>query len=159
MQILNVMIYNILEIGISFNCWNYQGTFPSSLTTLFCYIQCQRKETLEQKSVIYNYLCFYRYSVWACAQWCPTLCDPWTVARQACLSMSFPGKNTRSGCHFLLHGVLPTQISNPCLLHLLHWQTDYLPLSYLGSPLSSIIVAFKKGKKKKKTVLFYVGLC
>ena len=29
---------------------------------------------------------------------------PWTVARQAPLSMDFPGKNTGVGCHFLLQG-------------------------------------------------------
>ena len=34
------------------------------------------------------------------------------------------------GCHFLLQEVFPTQGSN---LHLLHWQADSLPLSYLGS--------------------------
>ena len=37
----------------------------------------------------------------------------------------FPGKSTRVGCHFLLQGL------NPCPLH---WQTDSLPLSHLGSP-------------------------
>ena len=43
---------------------------------------------------------------------CPTLCNPWTVACQAPLSMparllcpwNFPGKNTGVGCHFLLAG-------------------------------------------------------
>ena len=39
---------------------------------------------------------------------------PWTVAP--------PGKNTGVCCHFLLQGIFPTQGSNPCLLHLLHWQ-------------------------------------
>ena len=32
----------------------------------------------------------------------------------------FPGKNTGVGCHFLLHGIFPTQGSNPHLLGLLH---------------------------------------
>ena len=27
---------------------------------------------------------------------------------------SFPGKNTRMGCHFLLQGIFPTHGSNPC---------------------------------------------
>ena len=36
------------------------------------------------------------------AQSCPTLCDPWTVAYQAPLSVGFPGNNTGVGCHFLL---------------------------------------------------------
>ena len=46
----------------------------------------------------------------------------------------FPGKNTGVGCHFLLQGILPTQGSNP---YLLHGQAGSLPLSYLESPLGS----------------------
>ena len=55
---------------------------------------------------------------------------PWTVGHQAPLSMSFLGKNTGAGYH-LLQGIFLTQGSNPCLLCLLHWQTNCLPL---GSP-------------------------
>ena len=51
---------------------------------------------------------------------------PWTVARQAPVSLDFPDKNTGVGCHFLLQGIFPTQGSNPSLLHLLHWQADSL---------------------------------
>ena len=42
---------------------------------------------------------------------------PWTVARQAPLSVDFPGKNTGVGFHFLLQGILPTQGWNPHLLY------------------------------------------
>ena len=45
----------------------------------------------------------------------------------------FPGKNTGVGCHFLLQRIFPTQGSNPCLLRLLHWQVDSLPLVPLES--------------------------
>ena len=31
---------------------------------------------------------------------------PWTAARQALLSVEFPGKNTGVGCHFLLQGII-----------------------------------------------------
>ena len=31
-------------------------------------------------------------------------------------------------------GIFPTQESNLCLLHLLHWWMDPLPLHHLGSP-------------------------
>ena len=48
------------------------------------------------------------------------LTTPWTVARQAPLSMEFSNKNTGVGCHFLLQGIFLTQGSNPHLLHLLH---------------------------------------
>ena len=64
------------------------------------------------------------------------LCDPkgMTVDRQAPLSMGFPGKNTGVGCHALLQGIFPTQRSKQCLLHLLHWQVDSLPLAPPGKP-------------------------
>ena len=54
----------------------------------------------------------------------------WTAARQA---LFIPGKNTGVGWHFLHQGIFPTQGSNPCFLHLLHWQADSLPLSHLGT--------------------------
>ena len=70
-------------------------------------------------------------SVHACSviQSCWTLPPTW----------DFSGKNAVAGCHFLLQGIFPTQGSNPCLLHLLHWKVDFsffffLPLCQLGSP-------------------------
>ena len=45
-----------------------------------------------------------------------------------------PGKNTGVGCHLLLHGILPTQESNPHLLWLLHCQAGSLPLAPPGKP-------------------------
>ena len=45
---------------------------------------------------------------------------------------NFPGKISGVGCHVLLQGIFLTQGSNPCLLHLLHWQVDYVPLRHLG---------------------------
>ena len=44
----------------------------------------------------------------------------WTVAHQAPLSMGVCRQEYRMGCHFLLHGIFPTQGSNPHLLGLLH---------------------------------------
>ena len=41
---------------------------------------------------------------------------------------SFPGKNTKVGCHFLLQGILLSQGLNP---HILHWYMDSLLLSHL----------------------------
>ena len=46
----------------------------------------------------------------------------------------YPGKNTGVSCHFLLQRIFPTQGSNPCLLCLLHWQADSLPLAPPGKP-------------------------
>ena len=58
-----------------------------------------------------------------------------TVAHQALLSMEFPGKNTGVDCHLLLQGIVSTQGINP---HLLHWQSDSLPLSHQGSPMNQL---------------------
>ena len=76
---------------------------------------------------------------------CPTTCvwvlrwsvvldsvTPWTAACQAPLSVEFSRREyCGMGCHFLLHGIFPTQGLNLCLLHLMHWQADSLPLSHL----------------------------
>jgi len=42
---------------------------------------------------------------------------PWTVARQASLSMGFPRQDTGAGCHLLLQGIFLIQGSNLCFLH------------------------------------------
>ena len=50
-------------------------------------------------------------------------------------SVGFPGKNTGVDCHALLQGIFPTQGSNLYVLHLLYWQSGYLPLAQPGKPL------------------------
>ena len=45
------------------------------------------------------------------AQLCPTLCDPWTVAHQAPLSMEFSRQEYWSGC--CLRGLLKIGSDNP----------------------------------------------
>ena len=42
------------------------------------------------------------------------------------------GKNPGVGCYALLQGIFPTQKSNLCLLRLLPWQVDSLPLAPPG---------------------------
>ena len=54
-------------------------------------------------------------------------------------------------CFALLQGIFPTQESNLHLLHLLHWQVDSLPLSYLGSPKPTYVEYIKLKK------LFVIG--
>ena len=60
---------------------------------------------------------------------------PCTVACQAPLPMEFSRQQHWGGLLPPTPGIFPTQGSNPCLLHLPHWQADSLPLSYLESPL------------------------
>ena len=38
----------------------------------------------------------------------------------------------------------PTQGSNPCLFHLLHWQVDSLPSCHLGSPYALLVSLYFK---------------
>ena len=59
---------------------------------------------------------------------------PWTVAHQAPLSMEFSSQEYWSGLLFPPPGDLLTQGLNLCLLSLLHWQADSLPLGHLGIP-------------------------
>ena len=66
-----------------------------------------------------------------------------------------PGKNTEMGCHFLLQGIFPIQGWKPCLLCLLHWQTDSLPLMPPGKPHIHIL-AFTYINTKYKYYLKYV---
>ena len=64
---------------------------------------------------------------------------PWTIACQLLCPWSFPGKNTRMGCHFLLQGISLIQELNP---HLLPQQADSLSLPHLGS--QTICMSFPK---------------
>ena len=76
-----------------------------------------------------------------CVQSGPALCDPMDLACQPALSMGFPGKNIGVGCHSLLQGIFPTQGSSPCLLCLLHWQADSLPLTPPGKQAMSFFLS------------------
>ena len=61
---------------------------------------------------------------------CPTLCDPTDCSPPGSSVLGdSSGKHTGVGCHALLQGIFPSQGSNPCLLHLLHWQAGSLPLA------------------------------
>ena len=67
-------------------------------------------------------VCVFRFSrVRLCA-------TPWTTAHQTPLSMGFSRQENWSGLPCPSPGDLPNQGSNPCLLHLLHWQVGSLPL-------------------------------
>ena len=89
---------------------------------------------------------------------CPTLRSFWLQpARLLCL-WDFPGKNTGVDCHFFPQGIVLTQGSILCLLHVLHWQEDSLTLSHQESPL--IIPTKLKCRaawiKSEKTTIIYV---
>ena len=62
-----------------------------------------------------------RLCVFACAQLCLTLCNPWTVAHQAPLSMAFSRQENWSGFPFPppgdlpYPGIKPTSLMSPAL--------------------------------------------
>ena len=76
------------------------------------------------------YFCIYICICCLVAKPCPALLQPrglWPT--KFLCPWDFPGKNTGVGCHFLLQGIFLTQGLNP---HLLHWQSDSLPLNHQG---------------------------
>ena len=77
-------------------------------------------------------LCIDFVAVVSCSVVSDSLWPPWTVARQASLSMNFPDKNTGVGCHCLLQGIFLSQGLNP---QLLHWQVGgFCTVEPLGKP-------------------------
>ena len=66
-------------------------------------------------------------------QLCLTLCDPMDCSLLgSSLFMIFSRQEYWGGLPCPPPGDLPTQWSNSCLLHLLHWQVGYLPLAPPG---------------------------
>ena len=61
---------------------------------------------------------------------------------------SFPGKNTRVGCHVLLQVIFLTQGWNPSFLSLLHWQAGSLPLILPGKQTACCF--------RRKIILFFL---
>ena len=95
--------------------------------------------------------------VWARSHYCACvvlslssrvrLCaTPWTVARQAPLSVGLSRQEHWSGLPRPPLGIFPTQESNLCLLRLLRWQAGSFPLCRPGSP-----------HRSKVSFLFYLN--
>ena len=84
-------------------------------------------------------------------QSCLTLCDPIDCSYQAPLSTEFFRQETRASCYFLLQGSFPDHGSSLCLLHLLHWEANSLPLGHPGGPMYSSQTIFQS--------LWTPGLC
>ena len=106
----------------------------------------------------FSYLIYYTH-VCLVAQLCPTFLWPHGLQPTRLLyPWNFPGKNTGVGCHFLLQGIFPTQRSNLCLLGLLYWQVDSLPLGRLGSYWSIIGVAMSVSIHNIKNYVFIVKI-
>ena len=70
-------------------------------------------------------------------QSCLTLCDPWTVAHQAPLSMGFSRQEYWSGLPFLTAEALPNPGIEPVSPA---WQTGSLPLAPPGKPMLLLLL-------------------
>ena len=111
-----MLIYDICFSlsGLFHSIWESLGPSTSLQMTQFCsflYILVLVAQSLSD-------------SLWSYGLWPSRLLCPWDS----------PGKNTGVGCHFLLQEIFLTQGSNMCLLCLLNWQVDSLPLHHLWSP-------------------------
>ena len=80
------------------------------------------------------------------AQSCPTFCDCMECSPPgSTVHGDYPGKNIRVGCHALLHGIFPTQGSNPGLPHCSHQGSPSClvrSLETLNSQLLCLFVCF-----------------
>ena len=73
------------------------------------------------------------------AQLCLTLCDPMDCSPPRLLGpWDFPGMNPGGGCHFLLQGIFPTQVSSPGLPHYRHYRQTLYRLSNQELPNSGV---------------------
>ena len=86
-----------------------------------------------------------RVWVWVCTRVCPVLSHiwlfvtPWTVARQAPLSMELPSQEYWSRLPFSKTGGLPNPGIEPILPMSPALQVDSLPLSHLGSNIDATL--------------------
>ena len=112
--------------------------------TFFKVSRIHSKRFFQQGSPKGTFSKLVMFQIRSVAQSCPTLCNPQNstkgfaegnVAHQAPLFMGFSRQEYWSGLLFPSPGIFLTQGPNPSLLGLLHWQTDSLPLSYLGTPI------------------------
>ena len=67
----------------------------------------------------------------------------WTVAHQAPLFMGILQARILEWVAMLLQEIFQAQGSNPCLLHLLHWQAVSLPPMPPGKPIALTTLSIK----------------
>ena len=103
-----------------------------------------QKELCRDLNHVYDlywlYFC-HAMSLQSCLTLCntsPTTPAPWTVARQAPLSMGFSRQEYWIGLPFPPPGNLPDAGIEPSSLILLHWQMSSLPLVPPGKPTCAI---------------------
>ena len=101
---------------------NSQDGFPTVLchSTAPSEYQIAKAQRLLKSSCGVRMQLYQQLCVALClgTQLCPTLCDPMHCSPPGSSAHGdSPGKNIGVGCHTLLQGILPTEGSNPGLLH------------------------------------------
>ena len=114
-----------LGCGFSWHCMGEDQ--PLELKDACCNFFIKRKVFQSQPQHI---LCVCAKSL----QLCLTLCNSMDYPPGSSVHGIFLDRNTGEGCHFLLQGIFRTQVWNPHLLHLLHWQAGSLTLAPPGKP-------------------------
>ena len=98
--------------GLQFSRFLCPWDSPGKNTGVCCHALLQRISLTQGFNQHLLRLLHWQAATWSemkVAQSCPTLCDP--------MDYTVYGQNTGVGSHFLLQGILPTQGSNPYLLH------------------------------------------
>ena len=126
-----------LKLGTQSGAWIWTGHYSWNAVT-FLEITlldthsalCKFFPVLPGRSLVY----LSRLAVHACSAVCSVMSSssrpPRTAAYQVPLFMEFSSRG--AGYHYLLQGIFLTQGLNLCLLCLLHWQVDSLPLCHPG---------------------------
>ena len=116
------------------------------------FMELRGKSWIIQVALIWSCVCMLSHS--SCVLLFVTL---WTVAYQVPLSLRFSRQEFWNGLYALLQGIFLTQGSNPCLLHLLHWEVSSLPLISLGKP-NMITMSLIRGTEKESESVEMVTL-
>ena len=95
--------------------------------TILCQFQRQSKVILFYTYTLFRLFSIISYCSCSVTNLCPTLCNcmKWSLLGSSVHGI-FTSRNTGVGCHSLLQGISPTQVSNLRLLSLLRWQADSL---------------------------------
>ena len=101
--------------GASLRRWHVNPVTACGMNWNLGFIPSEKCHWLYRKtaSLCFSLLTTGGFKVCVCAQSCPTLCDPTTVARQAPLSMGLSNQEHRSGFPFPPPGDLPSQGIEP----------------------------------------------
>ena len=93
-----------------------------------------------------------------CIQSCLTLCNPWTVAHQAPLSMEFSGQEYWSGLPFPSPGDLPNPGIVPAPLASPALAGGFFTTAHLGSPLTVLLRIYLQRFPKEMTAFSVLSL-